>query len=293
MDTKEYLLKTASDAYDRLYKGDPEKFNSYDRFYTDSDHRFITKFLKGPAIAAGLAGIAGGVTGAAAHLDHPSASLKGIGTSAALGAGLLGGLAAGGTLLYNAITEPRDRTKAKNYLNGTPLAGKTDGSSYDYKTRVRPYLNDINRTYLNHVEPQINQDDIAYARAEHTVGLEPKGLKRDILKSNILANITAHKNYRNRYGLSGIIDNISENKMYRKKYGLPTDEALEDEVYYANRDRTLADRHALAEKIKENPNIYVDLVSPEPGTRDREQLDHRARLQEQSLFEAALWGPRY
>ena len=260
MDTRDYLLKTASDAYDRLYNGDPENFNSDDRFYTDSGHRFTQKFLKRPAIAAGL----GGLVGAAAHLDHhPSASLKGIGTRAGITAGIMGGLAAGGTLLYNAITEPGDRTKAKNYLNGTPLAGKTDGSSYDYKTRVRPYLNDINRTYLNHVEPQINQDDIAYTRAEHTVGLEPEGLKRDILRSNILDNISKHKKDRKRHGLAGIIDNISEQKKYRMRYGgLSADEALEDEVYYANRGRTLADRHARAEKIKKNPNIYVDLVSP-------------------------------
>ena len=274
MDTREYLLKTASDAYDRLYKGDPERFNDEDRFYTDSGHRFTKKFLKRPAIAAGIGGVIGGLAGAAAHLDHPSARLEGIGTTAGITAGIMGGLAAGGTLLYNAITESRDRTKAKKYLNGTPLAGQIDGGSYDYKTKVRPYLNDLNRTYLNHVEPQLQHESVAHTRADHTVGLEPEGLKRDILRADILANISAHKKYRKRYGLS-------------------TDEALEDEVFYSTQDRTLADRHALAEKIKKNPNIYVDLVSPEPGTRDREQLDHRARLQEQSLLDAALWGPRY
>ena len=274
MDTREYLLKTASDAYERLYKSDPERFNEEDRFYTDSDHRFTKKFLKRPAIAAGIGGVLGGLSGAAAHLDHPSASLTGIGTTAGITAGIMGGLAAGGTLLYNAITEPGDRTKAKNYVKGTPLYGQIDGSSRDYNTKVRPYLNDINKTYLNHVEPQLQHESIAHTRADHTVGLEPEGLKRDILRADILANISAHKKY-------------------RKTYGLSADDALEDEVFYSTQDRTLADRHGLAENIKKNPNIYVDLISPDPGTRDRKQQDHRARLQEQSLLEAALWGPRY
>ena len=274
MDTREYLLKTASDAYYRLYNGDPENFNNDDRFYTDSGHRFTKKFLKRPAIAAGIGGVLGGLAGAAAHLESPNASLKGIGTTAGITAGIMGGLAAGGTLLYNAITEPGDRTKARNYLKGTPLHGLVDGSSRDYNTKVRPYLNDLNRTYLNHLEPQLQHESVAHIRADHTVGLEPEGLKMDILRADILANISAHKKY-------------------RKTYGLSTDDALEDEVFYSTQDRTLADRHALAEKIKENPNIYVDLVSPEPGTRDRKQQDHRARLQEQSLLEASLWGPRY
>ena len=274
MDTREYLLKTASDAYYRLYNGDPENFNNDDRFYTDSGHRFTKKFLKRPAIAAGIGGVLGGLAGAAAHLESPNASLKGIGTTAGITAGIMGGLAAGGTLLYNAITEPGDRTKARNYLKGTPLHGLVDGSYHDYKTKVRPYLNDINRTYLDHIEPQMKHEDVARTRAEHTVGLEQEGMHRDILRSSIL-------------------DNIADHKKYRKRYGLSAEEALVDEVLYANSDRTLADRHALAEKIKENPNIYVDLVSPEPGTRDRKQKDHRARLQEQSLLDAALRGLRY
>ena len=230
---RDYLIKTAEEAHEMV------KYASLteDRKYADDAYRTRLNYLYKP-LAFGVSGalIAGAAVASGASEGRFT---RGDTKPALLATGVLGGIGALGGLAHSAFTHKKEKEKAKTYYKDTPVEHVVDGTAETYRTKIKPFLKEMNKEYFTRLSAQLEDPYLAHRNIDRTAKSEAHG-------SPEAAQAIA----------SNLVDNYASARNYMEKYKLDPYDIVMAELLDNYRDKSPAERYAEYLTLKNNPDRY-------------------------------------